>query len=244
MRRGWSIREPPTPPSSWRAEEGLESYLTRRSVVAIAGVDSRRLTRLLREKGAQAGCILAGEEVDEESALSCGQGVSRARGDGPRPGGEHRRRVRIHGRRVGMEPGAGPLHRVASFPRGVSGRRLRLRRKAQHPSPARRQRMRGQGGARGNPRGRGARAPSAWRIPLQRPRRPGGVYLCDRGDPGASGSPSADLRHLPRPPAPRDRGWCAHPQDEVRSPWSESSGAGSGHGGSSDNEPESRVRGQ
>ena len=66
---GLVIREPPTPSSSWRAEEGLESYLTRRSVVAIAGVDSRRLTRLLREKGAQAGCILAGEEIDEESAL-------------------------------------------------------------------------------------------------------------------------------------------------------------------------------
>ena len=67
---GLVIREPPTPPSSWRAEEGLESYLTRRSVVAIAGVDSRRLTRLLREKGAQAGCILAGEEVDEASAIA------------------------------------------------------------------------------------------------------------------------------------------------------------------------------
>ena len=67
---GLVVRESPTPPSSWRAEEGLESYLKRRSVVAIAGVDSRRLTRILREKGAQAGCILAGDEVDEESALA------------------------------------------------------------------------------------------------------------------------------------------------------------------------------
>ena len=67
---GLVIREPPTPPSSWRAEEGLESYLKRRAVVAIAGVDSRRLTRLLREKGAQAGCILAGEDVDEASAIA------------------------------------------------------------------------------------------------------------------------------------------------------------------------------
>ena len=69
---GLVVREPPTPPSSWRAEEGLDSYLTRRSVVAIAGVDSRRLTRILREKGAQAGCILAGEAMDLARAVSTG----------------------------------------------------------------------------------------------------------------------------------------------------------------------------
>ena len=67
---GLVIREAPTAPSSWRAEEGLESYLERRSVVAIAGIDSRRLTRILREKGAQAGCIQAGESVDEASAVA------------------------------------------------------------------------------------------------------------------------------------------------------------------------------
>ena len=67
---GLVIRDVPTPPSSWRAEEGLESYLERRSVVAIAGVDSRRLTRILREKGAQAGCILAGDEFDEGAAIA------------------------------------------------------------------------------------------------------------------------------------------------------------------------------
>ncbi len=66
---GLVLREPPTPPSSWRAEEDLESYLRRRSVVAIAGIDTRRLTRILREKGAQAGCIVAGGEIDEERAL-------------------------------------------------------------------------------------------------------------------------------------------------------------------------------
>ena len=67
---GLVIREVPTRPSNWRAEEGLETYLERRSVVAIAGIDSRRLTRILREKGAQAGCIAAGEGVDADAAIA------------------------------------------------------------------------------------------------------------------------------------------------------------------------------
>ena len=66
---GLVIRETPIEPSNWRAEERLESYLERHAVVAIAGVDSRRLTRILRENGAQAGCILAGEDLDEAQAI-------------------------------------------------------------------------------------------------------------------------------------------------------------------------------
>ena len=66
---GLVIREEPSAPSNWRAEEGLPSYLERHSVVAIAGVDTRRLTRILREKGAQAGCIVAGDDVHPERAL-------------------------------------------------------------------------------------------------------------------------------------------------------------------------------
>ena len=66
---GLVIREAPIAPSNWRAEERLESYLERHSVIAIAGVDSRRLTRILREKGAQGGCISAGEDVDEAAAI-------------------------------------------------------------------------------------------------------------------------------------------------------------------------------
>ena len=66
---GLVIREAPVAPSNWRAEERLDSYLERHSVVAIAGIDSRRLTRILREKGAQAGCISVGEDVDEGVAI-------------------------------------------------------------------------------------------------------------------------------------------------------------------------------
>lgn len=66
---GLIVREPPRAPSNWRAEEPLDAYLHRAGVVAIADIDTRRLTRLLREKGAQNGCIMAGD-VDEERALA------------------------------------------------------------------------------------------------------------------------------------------------------------------------------
>ncbi|MBS1199423.1 MAG: carbamoyl-phosphate synthase, small subunit [Proteobacteria bacterium] len=57
---GLVIRDLPLTHSSWRAAESLQSFLVRGGVVAIAGIDTRRLTRLLREKGAQAGCIITG----------------------------------------------------------------------------------------------------------------------------------------------------------------------------------------
>jgi carbamoyl-phosphate synthase small subunit len=55
--------------SSWRAAGTLPDFLARARVVAIAGIDTRRLTRLLREKGAQAGCIMTGERIDEAAAV-------------------------------------------------------------------------------------------------------------------------------------------------------------------------------
>jgi len=56
--------------SSWRSKESLRAYLRRHEVVAIAGIDTRKLTRLLREKGAQNGCIMAGDGIDEKSAVA------------------------------------------------------------------------------------------------------------------------------------------------------------------------------
>jgi len=55
--------------SNWRANETLGQFLERGRVVAIAGIDTRKLTRILREKGAQAGCIMTGEQVDENAAV-------------------------------------------------------------------------------------------------------------------------------------------------------------------------------
>ena len=65
--RVWSagliIRQTPRRLSSWRAQLSLPEFLEDQNVVAIADVDTRRLTKLIREKGALAGCILAGEEA-------------------------------------------------------------------------------------------------------------------------------------------------------------------------------------
>ncbi|MBA1330583.1 carbamoyl phosphate synthase small subunit, partial [Candidatus Endoriftia persephone str. Guaymas] len=66
---GLVIRDLPLLSSNWRSQEPLDAYLRRNNVVAIAGIDTRKLTRILREKGAQGGCILAGETIDEAAAL-------------------------------------------------------------------------------------------------------------------------------------------------------------------------------
>jgi carbamoyl-phosphate synthase small subunit len=66
---GLVIRDLPLRASSWRAERTLPEYLQAHGVVAIAGIDTRRLTRILREKGAQAGCVMAGR-VSAEEALA------------------------------------------------------------------------------------------------------------------------------------------------------------------------------
>jgi len=55
--------------SSWRASGSLADFLQRGRIVAIAGIDTRRLTRLLREKGAQSGCIMTGDKADETAAV-------------------------------------------------------------------------------------------------------------------------------------------------------------------------------
>ena len=67
---GLIIRDLPLVPSNWRCRETLSGYLQRQGVVAISGIDTRRLTRVLREKGAQNGCLQAGPAVDEAQALA------------------------------------------------------------------------------------------------------------------------------------------------------------------------------
>ena len=66
---GLVIRDLPVAASNWRAVEPLGRFLERGRVVAIAGIDTRKLTRTLREKGAQSACILTGEQLDEAAAV-------------------------------------------------------------------------------------------------------------------------------------------------------------------------------
>ena len=63
------MRDCPRVASNWRSQQPLDQYLRECGVVAIADIDTRRLTRLLREKGAQNGCIMAGEGLDTDLAL-------------------------------------------------------------------------------------------------------------------------------------------------------------------------------
>lgn len=65
---GLVIRDLPILSSNWRKTQTLPEYLKAQNVVAIADIDTRKLTRILREKGAQSGCIMAGQ-VDETEAL-------------------------------------------------------------------------------------------------------------------------------------------------------------------------------
>ncbi len=66
---GLVIRDLPIFASNFRSNQSLSDYLVDSNIVAIADIDTRKLTRILREKGAQAGCIIAGE-VDEIKALA------------------------------------------------------------------------------------------------------------------------------------------------------------------------------
>lgn len=67
---GLVIRDLPLLASNWRNRQPLDQYLKARNTLAIAGIDTRKLTRILRDKGAQRGCIMAGDQLDEAQALS------------------------------------------------------------------------------------------------------------------------------------------------------------------------------
>lgn len=66
---GLVIRDLPMIASNWRSQMSLPEYLQKNNVVAIADIDTRRLTRILREKGAQSGCIVAGDNIDQQAAI-------------------------------------------------------------------------------------------------------------------------------------------------------------------------------
>jgi carbamoyl-phosphate synthase small subunit len=66
---GMVVRDVPLLHSSWRSTSSLDEYMEKYKVVGICDIDTRRLTRILREKGAQSGCILAGDDINEADAL-------------------------------------------------------------------------------------------------------------------------------------------------------------------------------
>ena len=80
---GLVIRDLPRRVSSWRSESPLAEFLRKQKVVGIAGIDTRRLTRLLREKGAQNGCIVTVEEggkIDRRAAVAAARAFEGLKG--------------------------------------------------------------------------------------------------------------------------------------------------------------------
>jgi carbamoyl-phosphate synthase small subunit len=67
---GLIIRDLPLRSSNWREQMTLPEYLQKHGIVAISNIDTRRLTRILRDKGAQNACLIAGDEIDEAAALA------------------------------------------------------------------------------------------------------------------------------------------------------------------------------
>lgn len=72
---GLIVRDVPRLTSNWRSTESLPVYLARHGVVAIGNIDTRKLTRILRDKGAQNGCIVAGDHIDADAAIAQARAV-------------------------------------------------------------------------------------------------------------------------------------------------------------------------
>jgi carbamoyl-phosphate synthase small subunit len=77
---GLVIRDLPLLASNWRSEKTLQQYLIDNNVVAIAEIDTRKLTRILRDKGAQRGCIMAGDNISVETATAAIDGFAGLKG--------------------------------------------------------------------------------------------------------------------------------------------------------------------
>ena len=132
--RVWSagliVRDVPRRPSSWRSQAPLQDWLAARGVVAIAGLDTRKLTRLLRERGAQNGALMAGGGLDVDRALEAARKFPGLKGmdlakvvstDKPYPWGEGQLDLDN-----GVFASAAPKFKVVAYDFGVKLNILRM----------------------------------------------------------------------------------------------------------------------
>ncbi len=77
---GLIIRDLPLIDSNFRSEKTLDTYLKDKGIVGIADIDTRRLTRILRDKGSLNGCLMAGDSISEEQALEKAKGFAGLKG--------------------------------------------------------------------------------------------------------------------------------------------------------------------
>ncbi len=133
--RGLIVRHVPERGSNWRNTEDLAAYLVRNRVVAIAGIDTRRLTRILRDKGALNGCVVAGE-VDQAAAVEAVQGFTGLKGKDlakevttPRAYTWHEGRVNLdigYGMTPHRVPNETTRYRVIAYDFGIKRNILRI----------------------------------------------------------------------------------------------------------------------
>jgi carbamoyl-phosphate synthase small subunit len=126
---GLVIRDLPPIASSWRSRQPLDAYLHGAGIVGIADLDTRRLTRILRERGAQNGCVMAGR-VDE------GEALERARAAPPMAGLDLAKEVTTRESYpwregtwtlgAGYGPAAEPRYRVVAYDFGIKHNILRM----------------------------------------------------------------------------------------------------------------------
>jgi carbamoyl-phosphate synthase small subunit len=168
---GLVIRDLPLLASNFRSDHTLDAYLRAANVLGLADIDTRKLTRILREKGAQAGCLVSGNAAGEH--LDADAAVAQARAFPGLAGMDLAQVVSVK-KQYAWTEGEWRLGAGFARPRHVSlqGRGLRFRRQAQHPAHAGVPRLRSHRGA--------GQTPAAEVLALN----PDGVFLSNGpGDP-------------------------------------------------------------
>ena len=77
---GLIIRDLPRLANNWRNTQNLDEYLVENNTIAIADIDTRKLTRVLREKGAQNGCLVTGQDINKAKAVQAAKSFSGLKG--------------------------------------------------------------------------------------------------------------------------------------------------------------------
>ena len=182
-RRPWAngliVKEASACPSSWRGRVSLDAYLKTHGIVGLQAIDTRALTRHLRDHGSQDGIISSGGPRRSTACVSACSALPAHRR--PRPREARSPSTGRHGWSEGeWDLGRGYIDAAGA---ALQGGRLRRRHQAEHPAPAPHGRLRGDRGAGlHDDRGR-ARAQARRRLSLQRARRSGG-----RAVPGRVGA--------------------------------------------------------
>ena len=222
LRPGRGRARPGPAASNWRATDDLDAYLRRHGVPGIAGVDTRRLTRHIREAGAMPGRLRRGRRGDAQGG---------GRPPSPAPTAS-----------TWWPPSPAPSPTRWPAARPTAGASWPTTSASSARSCATWRAGRGHGGAGRHAGRRGAGPRARRRVPVQRPRRPG-RRSATPPRPSAACWARCRVRHLPGPPAAGHRARRHHPQAAVRPPRRQPPGAPPGDRPGRDHQPEPQLRG-